>query len=232
MSVVPDRMTEPRRVGFFGGSFDPPHLGHLAIARAARQLLTLDELLFVPVGRQALKEGLVASYDDRIEMTRLAIAEEPSFSVSLIDAPRNDAAPNYTAETLQTLNRSLPSGSRLFCLMGADSFLDLNRWHRGAEIPFLAELVIAARPGESLEPLDAHLPDGLKLLSIKPESFENDCLQRWHLIDIHGRDTTLNLLSGLHYDVSATALRAAIHAGKPLIPPAVLTYIRNHKLYM
>jgi nicotinate-nucleotide adenylyltransferase len=220
-----------RRTAFFGGSFDPPHIGHLAIARAARELLYLDEVLFVPVGRQPLKKGLSASYQDRVEMTRLAIADEHGFSVSLLDAPHDDAAPNYTAETLEALAHTLPHGSTLFFLMGADSFLALNRWHRGADIPFLAELVVASRPRETLQPLDAHLPDGLKLVSFTPESFQNDRLERWQLADNHGRTATLYLLPELHYDVSATALRTAIHSGKPLIPPAVLTYIRSHGLY-
>ncbi len=232
MGPETEKTIGPRRVAFFGGSFDPPHIGHLAIARAACELLALDEVLFVPVGRQPLKEGLSASYEDRVEMTLLAVEEEPGFHVSLLDAPRIDTAPNYTAETLEELNRTLPKGSRLFFLMGADSFLALNRWHRGAEIPFLAELVVASRPGETLEPLDAHLPDGLKLVSINPESFQNDRLERWQLADDHGKTAALNLLPELHYDVSATALRNAIHDGKPLIPSAVLKYIRNHKLYV
>src|SRR5215469_4855309 len=85
-----------RRIAFFGGSFDPPHRGHLAIARAALQALHLDRVLFAPVGAQPLKpEGATASFDDRVAMTRLAIAEEPRFEVSLADAPAPSGAPNY-----------------------------------------------------------------------------------------------------------------------------------------
>ena len=80
------------RVAFFGGTFDPPHLGHLAVARAARAAFALDAVLFAPVGMQPLKpEGLAASFEDRVAMTRLAIAGEPGFEVSLADAPK--AAP-------------------------------------------------------------------------------------------------------------------------------------------
>src|SRR6185437_12483792 len=76
------------RVAFFGGSFDPPHLGHLAVARAARDALRLDAVLFAPVGSQPLKpQGSTAGFDDRLAMTRLAVAGERGFNVSLVDAP-------------------------------------------------------------------------------------------------------------------------------------------------
>src|SRR5271169_3709990 len=132
-----------KRVAFFGGSFDPPHLGHLAVARAARAAFALDAVLFAPVGMQPLKpEGPAASFEDRVAMTRLAIAGEPGFRVSLADAPkspdspksgvdRNPApsyTPNYTIDTLEQLRTSLPPDGALFCLMGADSFFGLRRW--------------------------------------------------------------------------------------------------------
>src|SRR5271166_4689651 len=89
------------RIAFFGGSFDPPHLGHLAVARAARAALGLDLVLFAPVGAQPLKpRGSTAPFEDRLAMTRLAIHAEPGFAVSLADAPRPSGAPNYTLETL------------------------------------------------------------------------------------------------------------------------------------
>src|SRR5258708_25210276 len=127
------------RVAFFGGSFDPPHLGHLAVARAARDALQLDRVLFAPVGAQPLKpQGSTAPFNDRLAMTQLAIAGERGFAVSLVDAPNPDSKPNYTVETLRTLCTGLPSGGSLYCLMGADSFVSLRRWHGAAEIPFVA----------------------------------------------------------------------------------------------
>ena len=80
-------------------------------------------------------------------MTRLAIAGDPGFAISLADAPKPSGAPNYTLETLQSLRTELPPGCTLFCLMGADSFVGLRRWHRAAEIPFVAPLIVASRPG-------------------------------------------------------------------------------------
>ena len=91
-----------QRIAFFGGSFDPPHLGHLAVAHAALAALPLDTVLFAPVGAQPLKPaGSTASFDDRVEMTRLAIEGERAFRISLADAPRPNGKPNYTLETLR-----------------------------------------------------------------------------------------------------------------------------------
>jgi nicotinate-nucleotide adenylyltransferase len=151
-----------RRVAFFGGSFDPPHLGHLAIARAAQSALALDTVLFAPVGAQPLKPlGSTADFAHRLAMTHLAIADTPGFALSLADAP--SGAPNYTLETLLKLRAELSPESVLFCLMGADSFAALRRWHRATEIPFAAALIVASRPGESLHDLKAALPAGLTM---------------------------------------------------------------------
>src|ERR1700761_1830491 len=99
------------RTAFFGGSFDPPHLGHLAVARAARAALQLDCVLFAPVGAQPLKpHGSTAPFPDRLPMTSLAIAGEPGFEISLADAPTSDQRPNYTLETLGTIRAGLPPG--------------------------------------------------------------------------------------------------------------------------
>ncbi len=148
------------RVAFFGGSFDPPHLGHLGVARAAQAALGLDSVLFAPVGTQPLKpQGTEAGFDDRLAMTRLAIASEPGFVLSLADAPQPSGAPNYTLETLLALRDQLPPQNTLFCLMGTDSFAGFSRWHRAAEIPFVAPLIVASRPGQPLRNLDSALPD-------------------------------------------------------------------------
>ncbi|MGO9335943.1 MAG: nicotinate-nicotinamide nucleotide adenylyltransferase, partial [Terracidiphilus sp.] len=153
-----------QRVAFFGGSFDPPHQAHLAVARAARAALALDTVLFAPVGAQPLKPlGSTASFEDRVEMTRLAVDGIPGFEVSLIDAPKPSAAPNYTFETLLQLRAEMAPGGALFFLMGADSFLGLKRWHRSAEIPFVAPMIVASRPGQPLDDLRAALPHGLTM---------------------------------------------------------------------
>ncbi|HEV2214056.1 MAG TPA: nicotinate-nucleotide adenylyltransferase, partial [Terracidiphilus sp.] len=163
------------RVAFFGGSFDPPHRGHLAIARAAQTALKLDRVLFAPVATQPLKpHGSSASFADRAAMTRLAIAGEPAFELSLLDAPTTADpnsgpapaqldTPNYTIDTLERLRAQLPAAAQLFCLIGADSFHTLRRWHCAGEIPFAAALIVASRPGQSLAELITALPPGLTL---------------------------------------------------------------------
>ncbi len=152
------------RVAFFGGSFDPPHLGHLAIAQAAQASLALDTVLFAPVGYQPLKpKGSTAGFEDRMAMTELAIAGEPGFEISAIDAPKADGRPNYTVDTLARLKSQMTADCALYFLMGADSFLNLKKWHRAAEIPFLAPLIVAFRPGESMDDLKAALPLGLSV---------------------------------------------------------------------
>lgn len=239
------------RVAFFGGSFDPPHLGHLAVARAARTAFALDTVLFAPVGMQPLKpEGPAASFEDRLAMTRLAIAGHAGFEVSLADAPKSlnapqqadcrQSAPNYTIDTLETLRTSLAPGSILFCLMGADSFLGLRHWHRAAEIPFVAPLIVASRPRQPLEDLKAALPPGLAL-EAAPEGVRTEAgveVRVFFLVNQAGSCAPLYVLPGLHIEISASEIRAQIHAasGSPavacdLLPTAVREYIAQHNLY-
>ncbi len=226
------------RVAFFGGSFDPPHRGHLAVARAARAALGLDTVLFAPVGAQPLKaHGASAGFDDRVAMTRLAIAGEPGFDLSLADAPKPSGDPNFTLETLERLRLELGPDCSLFCLVGADSFFSLKSWHRAAEIPFLAPFIVASRPGrplgESVAGLQAALPPGLtlepapQLLPAKsaPPSGPAESgltesgltesaldLRAYFLVNPAGDRAPFYLLPELKVEISASAIREAIRA--------------------
>jgi nicotinate-nucleotide adenylyltransferase len=256
--VVKDLGVQGRRVAFFGGSFDPPHLGHLAVARAARDAFNLDTVLFAPVGAQPLKRnGSMASFEDRVELTRLAIADEPGFAVSLADAPKSSGAPNYTIDTLLGLRAQLPADAALFCLMGADSFFGLRQWHRSAEIPFIAPLIVASRPAERpqfrpqlrpnslLADLKLALPAGL---TIEPESGSAEfrsgsegrvCEVRSFLVrNSGGQQTHLYLLPGLDVEISASEIREQVRAtlgdlasAHRVLPDAVLEAIRARRLY-
>jgi nicotinate-nucleotide adenylyltransferase len=243
--------SKSRRVAFFGGSFDPPHLGHLAVARTARKVLSLDTVLFAPVGAQPLKPGgSSAPFRDRVAMTRLAIEDEPAFEVSLADAPHT-GLPNYTIDTLLQVRAGMPAETELFCLMGADSFLTLRQWRRAAEIPFVATLIVAARPGQQLTNLAALLPPGL---SLAPQSSEiampsedgSHTLWSGILHNAAGDSARLYLLPGLHVEISASGVREQIlhpglarptsagsgpGSGSSLVPPAVLAYIEEHAPY-
>ncbi len=242
-----------KRVAFFGGSFDPPHLGHLAVARAARAALNLDTVLFAPVGAQPLKpEGSSASFEHRLAMTRLAIEGEPGFAVSLADAPKSTGdrglAPNYTVDTLEGLRAALPAGCKLYCLLGADTFFGLRRWYRATEIPFVAELIVASRPGQPLDGLKAALPRGLTLEPAPAcdESESDVGVRAFHLMNAAGRRAPFYVLPGLDVEISATEVREMIRRGRPetsnagrggatteraLLPGAVAEYIQAHGLY-
>lgn len=229
------------RVAFFGGSFDPPHLGHLAVARAARAALRLDTVLFAPVGAQPLKpSGSTAPFEARLAMTRLAIAAETGFAISLADAPRPLGEPNYTLDTLRLLRAGLPPGGELFCLMGADSFAGLKRWRGGGEIPFVAPLIVASRPGERLDDLKAALPQGLTIQPLPgPEPAGSGVEMRpYQLGSPQGLTTPFYLLPGLEIEISASEIREQVRAtagsrppGRELLPASVSAYIRSHRLY-
>jgi len=130
------------RVGVFGGTFDPVHVGHLAIAHAALESVPLDRVLFVLAKRSPLKErGPVASEGDRLRMLELAIAGEPRFAVSRLELDRE--GPSYTVDTLERL----AGKDELFLILGSDAIADLSRWKDPDRIARLATLVVAERPG-------------------------------------------------------------------------------------
>src|SRR5580692_2491433 len=235
------------RVAFFGGSFDPPHLGHLAVARAAREAFNLDAVLFAPVGAQPLKmNGSTASFEDRVELTRLAIADEPGFAISLADAPKPSGAPNYTIDTLLGLRAELGPDAALFCLMGADSFFGLRQWHRSAEIPFATPLIVASRPAEraqlSIADLKAALPAGLTIEPVPgSDEFKSGApsyeVRAYLIHNPPGRQTHLYVLPGLDVEISASEIREHVRAslgdlatGQRVLPDSVFEAIRARGL--
>jgi nicotinate-nucleotide adenylyltransferase len=197
------------RVALFGGSFDPPHHGHMAIATAAADVFDLESVLFAPVGRQPLKPGAApASFADRLAMVELACKQDGRFAVSDLDAPRSDGTPNYTVETLAVLQEAMPD-ARIFNLVGADSFLGLRRWHEPERLLELAEWIVVSRPGFPLANLS-----GLGLTPLQ--------LGRVHL------------LQTVHEDVAATNLRQRLEEGDlctDVLAPEVAEYIQAHQLY-
>jgi nicotinate-nucleotide adenylyltransferase len=227
-----------RRVAFFGGSFDPPHLGHLAVARAARAALVLDTVLFAPVAAQPLKtQDAITSFEDRLAMTQLAIQDESAFEISLADAPAASGGPNYTLETLKKLGQQLPD-STLFFLMGADSFFGLRKWHRATEIPFAAPLIVASRPGESLEALNEALPPGLTMeAKALPKEQHGIAVQEFEVRNDAGQNAKLYLLPGLDIRISASEIRERLRDARTAdqvrtwLPEAVAEYVRAQGLY-
>jgi nicotinate-nucleotide adenylyltransferase len=237
--TVSSRAESPRarRVAFFGGSFDPPHRGHVAVARAALQALALDQVIFAPVALQPLKmhgPASGASFADRVEMTRLAIRGEARFSVSLADSPNPTGRPNYTVETLTQLRAALGPHDQLFLMLGADAFRLLPRWHRAPELLTLAGLIVVARPGEDLSDPGRYLPAGWTLAGQADENANPD-VNGYRVFSASGAKSSLQWLPGLQFEVSATRLRESIHGSadpaQDLLDPAVLDYIHTHGLY-
>ena len=133
------------RLGVFGGTFDPIHIGHLVLAESAREQLDLGRVIFVPAGEPWRKaDRKVSSAEDRLEMVRLAIADHPAFEASSVEIERE--GPSYTFETLESLDAANPD-AELFFIMGTDTLHDLPNWRSPERIVELSTFAVAARPG-------------------------------------------------------------------------------------
>ena len=140
------------KIGVFGGTFDPVHVGHLAIAQAALDTAGLDRVVFVPAKRSPLKDAApVASEADRLAMLRAATKDEPRFAVSRVELDRD--GPSYTVDTLEALREE----GELFLILGSDAHSEMARWKSPDRIRQIAAILVARRPGapESERPLDA-----------------------------------------------------------------------------
>jgi nicotinate-nucleotide adenylyltransferase len=219
-------------VALFGGSFDPPHGGHVALARLARERLPLDRVLVAPVARQPLKQQTPpASFEDRVAMARLAFAHEPGIEISLVDAPRHDGGFNYTIDTVNTLREQIDPGEPLFCLIGADSLLTIHKWYRSTDLLSTCDFIAGARPGFDLSQARAALPAGISANAVPTQLPQTTLLE---LTTPNARHSRLYLLMDIAEDVSATQIRSALRgevgAGE-VLNPAVVEYIRTHHLY-
>lgn len=198
------------RVGFFGGSFDPPHLGHLAVARAAAQAFALDTVLLAPTARQPLKpHGADAPFADRLAMVRLLCAGQPGLEASELEAPTEAISPNYTIDTLRRLRTQLHQNDEIFVVVGIDAFLDLERWRDPRGLLAAAQWVVVARP--------EFPPEQLAAMALSSSE-----------------RTRVHLLTDVQVPVSATEIRRRLEAGEDcseLVPQRVLDYIRQHGLY-
>ena len=154
------RATASARVGILGGSFDPVHAGHLAMARAARSALGLDLVLFVPARLSPLKRRRPAPARHRLAMLRLALRRLPRARIEGMELRRR--GPSYTVDTLRALKRRWPKAG-FFLLLGADAARDLPRWRRAAEVRRLAVLAAFPRPG-------FRIPKGMLALPMVPRA--------------------------------------------------------------
>lgn len=206
-------------IGILGGTFDPVHSAHLALAETARQRFALDRVLWIPAGQPRHRATPLAPAADRLAMVGIAIAGRPEFELDASEA-RSDA-PSYTVPTLLRLRKRFGASRPLVLLVGADAFLGLPSWHRWREIFGLAHLAVATRPGYALD-----------AAAMAPELAE-EFLQRQHgsLAAPAGAVSPFPLVAGT---VSGTETRAMIKAGRDpgdWLPPGILDYIRTHHLY-
>jgi nicotinate-nucleotide adenylyltransferase len=196
-----------KRIGLFGGSFDPVHTGHLALARAAVQALGLDELHWIPAGRPWQKDRRLAGAEHRAEMVALAIAGEPRFTLDRSELDRDGVS--YTLHTVRLLQEATPD-AQWFLLIGADQYANLHTWHGWQDLLRRVTLVVAARNGQAPAPdaVLAHVPHHVHIVPMPPVPASST--------DIRERRAR-----------GESAASMVPH----LLPAAVADYLDRHELY-
>jgi len=196
-------------VGIYGGTFDPPHLGHLAAAQEALEAGHLERVLFMPSAQNPLKQGEPSSdVEHRLAMTQLAIADNPAFELSRADVGRD--GPSYTVDLLARLRDELGRDQELAFIVGMDVLHELHRWREPQRLLELTRLLVIQRPGQQDVPpeeLDRRVPSASRRIQIV-------------------------VTPGVA--ISSTELRERVAAGRPiryLVPDAVAAYIEEHGLY-
>lgn len=198
-----------KKIGIMGGTFNPIHLGHLAIARKAQEQFGLDEVLFIPSGVPYMKDlKEVLPSETRCEMTRLAIRNIPSYRLSMIEV--NKSHNSYTFETLQDLKADDPTAAYYF-ILGADSLWAMEHWKNPEEIFLNCHILAAVRDDKSPADMDAQITYLQEKFSAKISLLEMDAME-----------------------LSSSMIRDRIRDNlsiRGLVPEAVETYIYEHKLY-
>jgi nicotinate-nucleotide adenylyltransferase len=229
-------------MGLFGGTFDPIHRGHLALARAASERCNLGRILFVPANIPPHKQRQpLSAFPHRYAMIALATAQDKGFVPSLLEAPEDLAAdgrtkkekkakPNYTIDTVKRLKQSFKKADRLFFLIGIDAFMDIAKWHQAEALFRECEFVVASRPGYSLADVANALPLSLRPRLEATKPFHKQAATG----DLVLSGACIHLLDEVYQPISSTAIREAAAAGKPLgrfVEPVVADYIKKIGLY-
>ena len=205
-------MTTPAAVGILGGTFDPIHIGHLAIAEEARDALGLERVLFIPTRQPVHKPGAeVAPAEDRVAMVAAAIAGNPAFVLERAEVDR--AGPSYSVETLEGLVATARAADRpteFTFILSAEAYAGLPTWHRPERLFELCRLAVLPRPGTA--PVDPVAMDAL----------------------VRGAAAGTVVLDGPTLAVSGTVIRTRLAARRSiryLVPDTVIAYIGDHRLY-
>ena len=195
-----------RRIGILGGTFDPPHIGHLVLADCALQSLALDDLWFVPAADPPHKLSTRLSIDHRLPMLECALALDPRFHLSRVDIDR--PGPHYTVDMVRIVQAQAPD-AELFFVMGSDSLRDLNTWYQPQALIEQVRLAVMRRP-------DADVP-----LTI-------------HAATLPRLEERVVVIDAPRLEVSSTEIVERLRAGKSvrfLVPDPVLDYIETHRVY-
>jgi len=224
-------------IGLLGGTFDPIHRGHLALAQAAKERFRLGCTYFVPANIPPHKQRQpITPYIHRYAMVALATQQDKTFIASLLEAPEDGSgkkgqqSPNYSIETLRRLKQSMKSIDRIFFLIGIDAFNDIAKWHQADAIFRECEFVVASRPGYSLADVANALPEKLRPKKEVTTPFKKQPAKG----DLVLSGVTIHLLDDVQQNVSATAVREAVAGKRPLtrfLDPAVADYIKKMALY-
>ena len=226
-------------IALFGGTFDPIHRGHVAVAESATQHFELGKVLFVPAELPPHKQRQTfASFAHRMAMVALATSGHPTFVPSDIEARLfgETGKPNYSLETVKRLKAELKKADKLYFLIGIDAFLDISKWHKPTDLLRECEFIVANRPGYSLSDIAAALPEQLRP---KPEVLKAANKSSAGLATsgtvMAFSGVTLHLLEDVSEKVSSTQLRsAATSSGRRLetyVGNPVAEYIRKARLY-
>ena len=221
-----------KKIGLFGGTFNPIHLGHLRAAMEAGITFDLDPVLMIPSARPPHKDTEnVAPAEDRLEMTRLATASTPGLAVS--DAEFARKGPSYTVETIEQLQKKLGTDTRLHLIIGLDAFREYDTWHRYRDLFRIIPIIVLLRPdmkattlSKTKELLEKHLT-----LTISDQYCFESSPPRF----IHPRLQTVYILEVTRLDISSSRIRRLIKERVPirfLVPERVEQYIQERGLYL
>jgi len=223
-------------IGLFGGTFDPVHRGHLALARAAVERCKLQRVYFAAANIPPHKQKQpLTPFVHRFAMLALATQSEKVFVPSVLEAPEDGASkkndkPNYTIETIRRMKQSFKSSDRLFFLIGMDAFAEIAKWHQAEALFRECEFIVAGRPGYWLADVANALPESLRPRPEVTKPFHKQVASG----DLVLPGVSIHLLEDLRQPASATAIRDAAKSGKPLgrfLDPAVAEYIKKAGLY-
>ena len=230
-------------IGLFGGTFDPIHKGHIALARAARERCALGRIYFVPAHIPPhKKQQPMTAYVHRYAMVTLATREDKEFLPSLLEAPENsapasggkkssgDQRANYSIDTVHRLKQTLKKADRLFFLIGIDAFDEISKWHQADALFRECEFIVASRPGYSLADVANALPESLRPKAAATRPFAKQPAHG----DLVLPGVHVHLLENINEKVSATSIREAVAAQRSLtkfVDPAVAEYIKKTGLY-